>query len=108
MRDATHKLSKRDGDAYYSDYIEKGFLTEALINYLALVGWNPGTDQEFFTLPELVEVFDIHRINNSPGIFDVNKLEWMNGQYVVHERGFAVVNVGDNGDIPNVFPNHEG
>ena len=82
MRDATHKLSKRDGDAYYSDYIEKGFLTEALINYLALVGWNPGTDQEFFTLPELVEVFDIHRINNSPGIFDVNKLEWMNSQYV--------------------------
>ena len=82
MRDATHKLSKRDGDAYYSDYIEKGFLTEALINYLALVGWNPGTDQEFFTLPELVKAFDIHRINKSPGIFDVNKLEWMNTQYV--------------------------
>ena len=82
MRDATHKLSKRDGDAYYSDYIDKGFLTEALVNYLALVGWNPGTDREFFTLPELVEAFDIHRINNSPGIFDVNKLEWMNTQYV--------------------------
>jgi glutamyl-tRNA synthetase len=82
MRDATHKLSKRDGDAYYSDYIDKGFLTEALVNYLALVGWNPGTDREFFTLPELVEAFDIHRINNSPGIFDVNKLEWMNSQYV--------------------------
>lgn len=82
MRDATHKLSKRDGDAYYSDYIEKGFLTEALVNYLALVGWNPGTDQEFFTLPELVEAFDIHRINKSPGIFDLNKLEWMNSQYV--------------------------
>jgi len=82
MRDATHKLSKRDGDAYYSDYIDKGFLTEALVNYLALVGWNPGTDREFFTLPELVEAFDIHRINNSPGIFDVNKLEWMNTQYI--------------------------
>ena len=82
MRDATHKLSKRDGDAYYSDYIEKGFLTEALINYLALVGWNPGTDQEFFTLSELVDAFDIHRINKSPGIFDPNKLEWMNSQYV--------------------------
>ena len=51
-------------------------------NYLALVGWNPGTDQEFFTLPELVKAFDIKRINNSPGIFDVNKLEWMNSQYV--------------------------
>ena len=82
MRDAQHKLSKRDGDAYYSDYIEKGFLTEALINYLALVGWNPGTDQEFFTLPELVDAFSIHRINKSPGIFDPNKLEWMNSQYV--------------------------
>ena len=82
MRDATHKLSKRDGDAYYSDYIEKGFLTEALVNYLALVGWNPGTDQEFFTLPELVKAFDISRINKSPGIFDVNKLEWMNAHYV--------------------------
>ena len=82
MRDATHKLSKRDGDAYYSDYIEKGFLTEALVNYLALVGWNPGTDREFFTLEELVEAFDIHRINHSPGIFDVNKLEWMNSQYI--------------------------
>lgn len=52
------------------------------MNYLALVGWNPGTDQEFFTLPELVEAFDIHRINKSPGIFDPNKLEWMNSQYV--------------------------
>ena len=82
MRDATHKLSKRDGDAYYSDYIEKGYLTEALINYLALVGWNPGTEQEFFTLPELVEAFDVSRINNSPGIFDVNKLTWFNAEYI--------------------------
>jgi glutamyl-tRNA synthetase len=82
MRDATHKLSKRDGDAYYSDYMEKGFLTEALINYLALVGWNPGTDQEFFTREELIEAFDVNRINKSPGIFDVNKLEWMNAHYV--------------------------
>jgi len=82
MRDATHKLSKRDGDAYYSDYIEKGYLTEALINYLALVGWNPGTDQELFTLPELVEAFDVKRINKAPGIFDVNKLTWFNAEYI--------------------------
>jgi len=82
MRDATHKLSKRDGDAYYSDYMEKGYLTEALINYLALVGWNPGTDQEFFTLPELVEAFDVTRINKAPGIFDVNKLTWFNAEYI--------------------------
>ncbi|MBQ9264239.1 MAG: glutamate--tRNA ligase [Clostridia bacterium] len=82
MRDATHKLSKRDGDAYYSDFIGKGYLKEALINYLALVGWNPGTDQEFFTMDELIDAFDIHRLNNSPGIFDVNKLDWMNSQYI--------------------------
>lgn len=82
MRDEHHKLSKRDGDAYYSDYIAKGFLSEAIVNYLALVGWNPGTDQEFFTMEELIQAFDIHRINKSPGIFDPNKLEWMNSQYV--------------------------
>lgn len=82
MRDATHKLSKRDGDAYYSDYIDKGYLTEALINYLALVGWNPGDEREFFTLPELVEAFDIRRLNKSPGIFDVNKLTWFNAEYI--------------------------
>jgi len=82
MRDEHHKLSKRDGDAYYSDFIAKGYLSEAIINYLALVGWNPGTDREFFTLPELVEAFDVHRINKSPGIFDVNKLTWFNAEYI--------------------------
>ena len=82
MRDAQHKLSKRDGDAYYSDFIEKGFLPESLINYLALVGWNPGDEREFFTLPELVDAFDIHRLNHSPGIFDVNKLTWFNAEYI--------------------------
>ena len=54
MRDEHHKLSKRDGDAYYSDFIARGFLSEAIVNYLALVGWNPGTDQEFFTMEELI------------------------------------------------------
>lgn len=82
MRDAQHKLSKRDGDAYYSDFVDKGYLTEALINYLALVGWNPGTDREFFTLDELVEAFDIHRLNNAPGIFDLDKLTWFNFEYI--------------------------
>ena len=82
MRDAQHKLSKRDGDAYYSDFVEKGYLPEALINYLALVGWNPGDEREFFTLPELTEAFDIHRLNKSPGIFDVNKLTWFNAEYI--------------------------
>jgi len=82
MRDATHKLSKRDGDAYYSDFVDKGYLPEALINYLALVGWNPGDEREFFTLPELTEAFDITRLNKSPGIFDVNKLTWFNAEYI--------------------------
>ena len=82
MRDAHHKLSKRDGDAYYSDFVEKGYLTEALINYLALVGWNPGDDREFFTLPELIEAFDIHRLNKAPGIFDIDKLTWFNAEYI--------------------------
>ena len=84
MRDAQHKLSKRHGDAYYCDFIEKGYLKEALINYLALVGWNPGDDREFFTMDELVEVFDIHRLNNSPGIFDMQKLNWMNARYIAN------------------------
>ncbi|MBQ9308868.1 MAG: glutamate--tRNA ligase [Clostridia bacterium] len=82
MRDATHKLSKRDGDAYYSDFIDKGYLTEALINYLALVGWNPGDDREFFTMDELIEAFDVSRLNKAPGIFDVDKLTWFNAEYI--------------------------
>ena len=82
MRDATHKLSKRDGDAYYSDFVEKGYLTEALINYLALVGWNPGNDREFFTMDELTEAFSIERLSKSPGIFDVEKLTWFNWEYI--------------------------
>ncbi len=82
MRDEKHKLSKRDGDAYYSDFISKGYLTEALINYLALVGWNPGDNREFFTLDELIEAFDISGLHTSPGIFDVNKLTYFNAEYI--------------------------
>lgn len=82
MRNSQHKLSKRDGDAYYSDFIQKGYLKEALINYLALVGWNPGTDQEFFTMDELIDAFDVNRLNKSPGIFDMEKLTWMNAKYI--------------------------
>ena len=82
MRDAQHKLSKRHGDAYYSDFIEKGYLKEALINYLALVGWNPGDEREFFTMDELIQAFDINRLNNAPGIFDMDKLTWFNGEYI--------------------------
>lgn len=82
MRDAHHKLSKRDGDAYYSDFIDKGYVKEALINYLVLVGWNPGDDREFFTMDELIDVFDVHRLNKAPGIFDIDKLTYFNFHYI--------------------------
>jgi len=82
MRDAQKKLSKRDGDASYQDFIDKGYLNEALINYLALLGWNPGNDREKFTLPELIEAFSIEGISRSPAIFDPVKLAWLNGEYL--------------------------
>ncbi|MEN6471894.1 MAG: glutamate--tRNA ligase [Clostridiaceae bacterium] len=82
MRDATHKLSKRDGDAYYEDYIAKGYLKEAIVNYIALLGWNPGDERERFTLPELIEAFSVEGLSKSNAIFDPNKLQWLNAQYV--------------------------
>jgi len=82
MKSATKKLSKREGDASYEDFIAKGFLKEAIINYIALLGWNPGGEREIFTLDELVQLFDIKGISKSPAIFDVQKLEWMNSEYI--------------------------
>ena len=82
MRDATHKLSKRTGDAYYEDYISKGYLMEAIRNYVALLGWNPGDEREFFTMDELIEAFSLEGLSKSPAIFDVNKLTWMNAEYI--------------------------
>lgn len=82
MRDATHKLSKRTGDAYFEDYIAKGYLKDAILNYVALLGWNPGDEREFFTLPELVEAFSLKGLSKSPAIFDPAKLTWMNAEYI--------------------------
>ncbi|MDO4565617.1 MAG: glutamate--tRNA ligase [Clostridia bacterium] len=82
MRDAHHKLSKRDGDAYYEDYIGKGFLKEAIVNYVALLGWNPKDEREFFTLDEMVAAFSLEGLSKSPAIFDINKLTWMNAEYI--------------------------
>jgi glutamyl-tRNA synthetase len=82
MRDASRKLSKRDGDAYYNDFIEKGYLKEAIINYVALLGWSPGTEEEKFTLEELEKAFDIKGISKSPAIFDYKKLNWLNAAYL--------------------------
>ena len=82
MRDAQHKLSKRDGDAYFEDYLNKGYLKEAIVNYVALLGWNPGDEREFFTIPELIEAFDVDGMSKSPAIFDAAKLTWMNAEYI--------------------------
>lgn len=82
MRDATHKLSKRDGDATFEDLINLGYLPQAIINYLALVGWSPGDEREFFTMDELVEAFSLEGLSKSPAIFDHNKLKWMNAEYI--------------------------
>ncbi|MDO4567931.1 MAG: glutamate--tRNA ligase [Clostridia bacterium] len=82
MRDAHRKLSKRDGDAYYEDYVSKGYLPAAIVNYVALLGWNPGDDREFFTLDELIAAFSTEGLSKSPAIFDVNKLNWMNAEYI--------------------------
>ena len=82
MKDKQRKLSKRHGDASYDDFIKKGYLREALINYIALLGWSPGTEQEIFTLDELIEAFSLEGLSKSPAIFDVEKLTWMNAQYI--------------------------
>ena len=77
-----HKLSKRSGHSSYEDLIEQGFLPEAVVNFIALLGWSPDNDKEIFSLKELVEIFDYHRINKAPSVFDYQKLRWMNGEYL--------------------------
>lgn len=93
MKDAQHKLSKRNGDASFQDLVAKGYLPEAIINYIALLGWNPGNDEEIFTLDELKKIFTVERLNRSPAIFDIVKLTWMNGQYIrkLSEEEFAAL-----------------
>lgn len=82
MKDAHNKLSKRNGDASYQDLYSKGFLPQAIINYIALLGWNPGTNQEIFSMPELIDAFSLENISKSPALFDPVKLKWMNGEYI--------------------------
>ena len=76
------KLSKRSGHSSYEDLIKQGFLTEAVVNFVALLGWSPTDNQEFFTLEELVKAFDYHHMSKSPAVFDYTKLKWMNGEYI--------------------------
>ncbi len=83
ITDENHqKLSKRSGHSSFEDLIEQGFVAEAVVNYVALLGWSPDSNQEIFSLENLVREFDYHRINKSPSVFDINKLKWMNGEYL--------------------------
>lgn len=83
ITDENHKkLSKRSGHASFEDLEAQGFLTEAIINYVALLGWSPEDNNEIFSLDELIKKFDYHRINKSPAVFDMVKLRWMNGEYI--------------------------
>ncbi|HBE73435.1 MAG TPA: glutamate--tRNA ligase, partial [candidate division Zixibacteria bacterium] len=82
MKDHSRKLSKRFGDPSFQDLTAQGFLKEAIINYVVLLGWNPKDGREFFTLEELKSAFSISNINTAPAIFDLEKLKWMNGEYI--------------------------
>ncbi|MBI5077335.1 glutamate--tRNA ligase [Candidatus Falkowbacteria bacterium] len=76
------KLSKRDGDTAVRDFIEKGYLSEAFINFIALLGWNAGTEQEVYTLNELIKQFSVDNIHKASAVFDLDKLDWINGLYI--------------------------
>ncbi|MCD7762265.1 MAG: glutamate--tRNA ligase [Lachnospiraceae bacterium] len=83
ITDAEHKkLSKRSGHSSFEDLLEQGFVSEAIINYVALLGWCPEDNREIFSLPELVEAFDYRHMSKSPAVFDIQKLRWMNGEYL--------------------------
>lgn len=83
ITDENHKkLSKRSGHSSFEDLIEQGFIAEAVVNYIALLGWSPEDNREIFTLDELIQEFDYHRISKSPAVFDYTKLKWMNGEYI--------------------------
>ena len=82
MRDQHNKMSKRHGDPSYEDLIAQGYLTPAVINYVALLGWSPGGEQEIFSLDELRQVFDLHGVSKSPAIFDIDKLRYFNSAYI--------------------------
>ena len=83
ITDENHKkLSKRCGHSSYEDLLDQGFVSEAIVNYVALLGWCPQDNREIFSLSELVEAFDYHHMSKSPAVFDINKLKWMNGEYL--------------------------
>jgi nondiscriminating glutamyl-tRNA synthetase len=77
-----HKLSKRSGHSSFEDLLEQGFISQAVVNYVALLGWSPEDNREIFSLEEMVKEFDYHRMSKSPAVFDMTKLKWMNGEYM--------------------------
>lgn len=105
------KLSKRSGHSSYEDLIEQGFVSEAVVNFIALLGWSPEGNQEIFTLEELVEKFDYTHISKSPAVFDMTKLRWMNGEYLKAmdfdkyfdlARPYLVEALGENLDLAKI------
>ena len=82
MKDEHHKLSKRNGDASYQDLVAKGYLTGAILNYIALLGWAPKGEREIYSLQELTEAFELDGISKSPAVFDPEKLKYINGEYI--------------------------
>ncbi len=82
MANAQRKLSKRYGDPSFEDLLDQGYLKEAIINFIALLGWSPKGEQEIFSLEELEKIFDLDGINKAPAIFDMQKLRWFNAEYM--------------------------
>jgi len=82
MRDERNKLSKRHGDPTYDDLLDRGYLPEAILNYIALLGWSPGGENEIFTLEDMLKAFDVGGISKSPAIFDIEKLNHFNSEYI--------------------------
>lgn len=87
------KLSKRQGDVSVDDYRLKGYLPEALVNFVALLGWNPGTEQEIFSMQELINAFSFEKVNKTGAVFNLEKLDWMNGEYIKNKNTEELVNL---------------
>ncbi|NTV36530.1 MAG: glutamate--tRNA ligase, partial [Anaerolineaceae bacterium] len=82
IKESGKKLSKREGDASFQDLLAKGYLPEAIVNYIALLGWSSGDDREFFRMPDLIAAFEVSHINKSKAAFSVPKLDWLNGEHL--------------------------
>lgn len=90
------KLSKRQGDVAADDYLNKGYLPEAILNFIALLGWNPGDNKEFFTLAELIQYFNLEKVQKSGAIFNLDKLNWFNSHYIANKSSQELIKVFEN------------